>query len=345
MGASDLAGGMGAADADEDGATDLLLGAPDDHVAYLFFGPVTSDQIETADTEFRAPDHGPSATVARIVPDFDGDGSADVVVNAIDLSESAHEGTVYVAPATTTDSLSLPKRATYIYEGMPFGELGASIVPVGDTNADGIDDLAIGATGVYEFGVFVLAGGEPAGKYLMADAASGRLCSPRADQMGQSMAATDYDGDGSADLFVGAPEEGPSVYGFLGPFTDERSTADAHVRWVGEKGLGFSVAAGGDVDGDDTPDVLLGSYDAAHHRGRAYLSLRGAEGVVDVTDLLSFEAPTDGNAVGYAVEFVSDWSGDDNSEVAFGEPFSARSFDDAESGAGRVDVVFSESLY
>jgi hypothetical protein len=345
LGATELEGGMGAADVNGDNTTDLLLGAPEDHVAYLFLGPVTSDDDGAADTEFLVPEHGPSATVARILPDFDGDDSPDVTVNAIDLSDLAQQGTVYVAPATTTDSLfSLPRNATYIFEGMPFGELGASIVPIGDTNGDGTDDLAIGATGIYEYGVFVLAGGQPGGTYIMADAASGRVCSPREDRLGQSMAATDYDGDGNADLLVGAPEDAPSVYGFLGPFTDEQSTADAYVRWIGEKGLGYSVAAGGDVDGDDTPDVLLGSYEATLERGAAYLSLRGAEGVVDVTDLLSFVSATDGNLAGYAVEFVPDWSGDDRPEVAFGEPFLSRR-SELESGAARVDVVFSENLY
>jgi hypothetical protein len=336
-----LAGGMDAADVDDDGWTDMLIGAPDDHAAYLFLGPFRDGAHWTPDMEFLVPDHGPSATVAKLLPDFDGDGSPDVVVNAIDLEDGALEGTVYVAPATTTARrpLSLPKNATYTYEGAPADELGASAVPIGDVTGDGIDDLAVGAPGS---AVFVLAGGEAGGAYML-DIAVGSLFSPRADGFGYSIAATDDDDDGAVDLFVGAPEDDGAVYGFHPPFTTTmRNTGDAYVHWRGADGLGYSVAAGGDVDGDGAQDVLLGAYDS--HHGHAYLSLRGAEGVVEVEDLLTFDPPMEGNATGYDVEFLPDWSGDERTDVVFGEPFFSSGEVDP-SGHARVDVVYSEHLH
>ncbi len=338
---------VAAADADGDGNDDLLLGAPDSDEVYLFLGPLTAAADTTAaDTSFGTSAYGVLGTTVEILPDCDGDGVPDVAVNASRTLDTANAGSVYVMSGSVSGAIEVDTDATYTYDGA-FGEdeLGASIAAIGDTTGDGIADLAIGAPGVDTNAVFVVAGGEAPGDYAMRDATIATLSSSREDRFGQSIEASDYDSDGYADLFVTAPTFAPTIYAFLGALDADRSIEDADVRWIGEEGLGFSIATGGDVDADGHPDVLLGAYEPDHPGGpaAAYLQLGQAEGVVDVADLLFFPAYRD-NANGYALAFVPDWTGDGGSEVALGIPFLSDPISPS-TGAGRADVVFSENLY
>ena len=319
-------------DADGDGDDDLLFGP------YMFLGPMTSGgDVATADATFLVPHTNVAAT---IIGDHDGDGLPDVALSDMDFGELVRRGKVYVASGTTTGTMDLGADATYTYQNLGGDELGFAITAVGDINGDGIDDLALGVPGSDVHSVYVVAGGEPAGTYGIYDDPLTVLSSGATDRFGASMDATDYDGDGYADLFVGAPSERPAVYAFLGPLEGRRrESADADTRWYGTRGLGSSVAARGDVDADGQPDVLLG---ARHPRGSGtvYLQLGESTGVIDVADLLSFRS-TGRTYLGQGIAFVPDWTGDGGSEVAISEP----SFINGGVMPGRVVVVFSENLY
>ncbi len=340
---SGLGDALAASDVDGDGDDDLLLGVAGDDRAYLFLGPLTSGgDVATADVSFLASSPGTVGHVVEIVPDHDGDGMPDVVMDALDDRASSMRGSVYVAAATGATDLATDAAYTYERAGGQ-DELGAAIAWVGDTTGDGIDDLAIGAPGVGCNEVFVLPGGEAPGAYAVRDAAVGIVSSLRNDSFGHAIDAVDSDGDGYSDLFVGAPTFAPTVYGFRGPFGDERDTDDADVHWLGEEGLGFSLAVGGDVDADGEPDSILGAFSIDTAHGSAYLQRGAAEGAIDVNDLPSFRS-IDGNVAGYASTFVADWTSDGGSEVALGAPFMSDGLSPG-TGRGHVDVVFSERLY
>ncbi len=121
--------------------------------------------------------------------------------------------------------------------------------------------------------------------------------------------------------------------------------SDAIVRWDAavERGeLGSAIAVDGDVDGDKTPDVLMGAQYTvvdATSWGCAYLQLGLATGTIDVSTLRSFPA-TSFDGTGAAVAFVPDWAGDESSELAFGEPYAGGTT----LWAGAVRVVFSEAF-
>jgi hypothetical protein len=102
----------------------------------------------------------------------------------------------------------------------------------------------------------------------------------------------DFNGDGFADVVVGAPDndDGGSgagqVYFHLGGATFGTTAAAAAVGAPGE-GLGWSLAAAGDVDGNGFADVLAGSplSDAAgSDAGQAHLYLGRSppDGIADV---------------------------------------------------------------
>jgi hypothetical protein len=179
-----------------------------------------------------------------------------------------------------------------------------------------------------------------------------RLRGDASSNFGFSLGSADYDNDGAVDVFVGAPtavngsgDIAGAVFGFLGPLEGLLDPTDAAVRWdstIPNTGLGRAIAVDGDLDGDKTPDVLMGASTplGAAAIGCAYLQLGLASGSIDVASLDSFPAPSL-DYTGYAVRFVRDWDGDDGSEVIIGSPLADTAPD---RDVGAVHVFFSGGL-
>ncbi len=128
--------------------------------------------------------------------DMNGDGHADVVISG------HHEppGFEYVRAFSGSDGSLLFERT-----GKPGDQLGASLAGVGDVDGDGLDDVLVGTPGAagYAGAALLLAG--PSGDQLyqvttlLPDSSGAGL------QLGGVVAAAgDLDGDGTADLLLGA---------------------------------------------------------------------------------------------------------------------------------------------
>ena len=138
-------------------------------------------------------------------------------------------------------------------------QFGSSLANAGDQNADGIDDLFVGAPGANSSRgiVFVISGSDGAILRQVTTTAS-------TSSFGITLATLgDIDGDGLKDLAVGAP--GFRVAGNpLGRVQLIRSTDGAvafeTIGAVVYNRLGESLAAVADANGDDLPDLLVGSY-------------------------------------------------------------------------------------
>jgi hypothetical protein len=259
---------------------------------------------------------------------------------------------IYVASGATSGTVDLATAATYVYEGAASDGLGARIASLGDTNGDGITDVAIDAIskGAHEQGaVYVVEGGATPGTYDLDAVATATIYGTANSYFGWGLAPADYDGDGTTDLVAGACRATTSVgsyqgavYGFLGPLSGLLDTRDAAVTWTSStrvEYLGIGVSAG-DVDGDESADVVIGTLVSGPLKhGAAFLQFGGASGSVDVNTLPVIQGTGE---LGSSTALVPDWSGDGGEEVAVG---ARAAIDAAGDNVGAVFVFLSDELH
>jgi len=122
--------------------------------------------------------------------------------------------------------------------------------------------------------------------------------------------------DGYDDFVVGAPDDAGGsgkVYVYSG---FDGALIRSHTGNFNITRLGFSVAGGGDFNGDGAPDYAAGGYyEGANHDGRVTV-YNGVTGAV----LYSWTGYS-GERMGYRVAFLEDYDGDDDDEVIVSCPY------------------------
>lgn len=222
---------------------------------------------------------------ALCAADLDGDGAAELAVGAPGLSSPdgpAAAGGVFVFARSALASPRLPVVArddeTRLLPG-PAAHSGFGVsLASGDLNADGLDDLVIGAPGVG--GGYDLARGAVYVYFGAEDFLDGTPRPPAvilgdvgADRLGASIHVADLDGDGYPELVAAAPgARGPSAkdagfvfvvpaHGLPAP-GETLAVSDASAGEVRGDHAGDALTglADADLDGDGRPELLLGAY-------------------------------------------------------------------------------------
>jgi len=277
--------------------------------------------------------------------DFNGDGLADLAVGTPledpgpGLDDAGRVYTFRGSAAGLTPWQSLGQAPLDTDEK---GDRFGSSLAAGDFDGDGRMDLAVGAptespgTGPQSGWVYTFRGSPQGLAPAQGFGQAGLDTDEALDDFGRSLAAGDFDGDGKADLAVGAPAEavgaGPRaglVYTFRGgtptllsPWQKLGQTA-METPETGDQ-LGRSLAAG-DFDGDNRADLAVGAPKEAPgtdpKSGYVFTYRGSAAGLLPWQGLsqAGLEANEADDQFGQSLA-VGDFSGDGRSDLAVGAP-------------------------
>jgi len=298
----------------------------------------------TPETDVWGPGFG---TAAAGGIDADGDGLVDLAVSAT-TDGSTGQGVIYLYSVTGGSETCPELTQEANVEGLETGDQVGTSLAWADLDGDGQTELLIGAGGVdgpYSDGGAVYVLEDPSAETLddaTAVHGTGSNC-----YLAFSLATLDANGDGYPDMLVGAPgclftrdgSDGMAwiAYGWEGALGDEGLARGMEVDGSHSAVLGYSVASGGDMDGDGNDEILVGAPSwqdgSATIEGALLLWYGPAEGTFEDTgsDAI-FVGSIGGEKLGWSVAGGSDLSGDSLPDLAV-------SGDGASGNTGLVRVI------
>jgi hypothetical protein len=337
-----------AGDVNGDGFADVIIGAPkydqlaDQGGAVLAFygGPAgLGTTLNWAiGSDLKGSRFGAAVSSAG---DVNGDGFADVVVGAYRYNNGQpEEGRVFLYHGSATGLSVTPGWA---YESdQAYAQLGISVAAAGDVNADGFDDVIIGARW-YQLnaGAAFVFHGSAAGL----DGTPDWLVlgpSQNGSAFGSAVSgAGDINADGFDDVIIGAPrfdtelgEDTGAAYVFYGSASGLPTTPNwsANGAFAGAQ-FGAAVASAKNLNGDSFADVIIGApqtmRDAAGE-GAAFVYF-GSAGGLPATPNWSVFGKQEFTRLGAAVSPAGDINQDGFDEFIAGAP--GYSNDQANEGA------------
>jgi len=326
----------GAGDVNADGYSDVVVGVPgydngqdNEGAAFLYLGGSGNfDTIVDAVLESNQVGARLGWSVGG-AGDVNGDGFADVIAGAINYANGqANEGAAFIFLGGTSP---FDPSSDAILQSNEVGALmGYSVAGAGDVNGDGYADIVVGATEydntqINEGVAFVYFGGAGA---FNTDVDALLEANQTNAGFGNSVAgAGDVNGDGFADVLVGAPRydneqdaEG-AAFVYFGGEGSFNTVADAQLeRNQAGALMGYSVAGAGDVNGDGYSDVIVGAYNfdnGQEDEGAAFIYFGGG-GTFNTTADAVLERNQAGALMGYSVAGAGDVNGDGYADVIVG---------------------------
>ena len=339
-------------DVDGDGLSEMIAGVPGDdggqetvtqdnrgRIDLVFGGVDVGDAAkEPVGLSITGPEPGAEFGISAAMGDVNGDGFADILVGAHRVNATERDtGAAYLYFGSVTPDST----ADLIFKGQNTGDGFGVVVRSGfDLNADGYDDMAIGAW-LYDTDgdtdeltdagrLYVFFGGD-----TLDTVPDLILTGEEAlENFGSAIdGGFDINGDGYDDLAVGGPladkpglpptvDAGRAVIYYGGPAVD--AVADLIV--YGERAdahFGASVSGAGDMDGDGFDEFAAGSpaWDIAiPSQGQVGIFAGGLMPAVTVS--LTLSGATANEAFGTALSGGADLDTDGYADLAVGVPFS-----------------------
>lgn len=292
---------VGAGDVNGDGYSDILTSAPSNDdggtsagAAYIIYGHCMRIKAGSISRfrEFTGAAEIDLVSAVGSAGDVNGDGFDDILIGASGASGASDAGAAYLLYGRPAKLPSSSLSSAVTFSGVSYlSSTGHVVTGVGDLNADGYDDFIISAyaaesTGLSNNGeVFLFYGqgtdftSQPTTNGVVFTGVSSD------DFAGQTLAAVgDVNADGYDDFMIGAPNTDTAgsnagstylIYGQASALSS--SSLSTWTEYTGENagdGAGYSITGNGDINGDGTPDVLIGSDqndDGGSGAGAVYL--------------------------------------------------------------------------
>jgi uncharacterized repeat protein (TIGR01451 family) len=330
-----------AGDVNGDGFSDVVVGAPrydspetDEGRAYVYLGSSGGLATNAGWGDIGEQSYAHLGYSVASAGDVNGDGFSDVIVGAPEHDNGeSNEGAAFVFRGSPYGlGRDLHWIAPANQDGAGFGN---SVAGAGDVNGDGYGDVIVGAR------YFDNDEGDEGRVFVYLGSPTGLLASPvwtaegnqSSAHFGYTVAgAGDVNGDGYADVVVGAPfhdsycTDGGRAYVYqgsaAGPSANAAWTTDGY-ECYGH--LGWSLATAGDVNGDGYSDVIVGApYEdsSCGDGGRARVFLGSAAGL-GTDPAWTSDAQSCNEQFGFSVSSAGDVDGDGYSDVVVGAPNSS----------------------
>ena len=300
-----------------------------------------------------------SGSAVTNVQDADGDGRPEIAIGA--FRANSYRGESYLVSSfpqggspnspVHVDLCDNNERVRMNVSAAPAQQSSRSLSSAGDINANGYGELLVGAPfgGVSRRGLVYVVSGSSSITHgynndneikLTSDPNVTKLRGPKLNNamFGYSVShAGDVNGDGYADVVVGAPftyatrRAGRSYISFGGPAGP--SAMGLNVEIIGASGtdlLGFSVSGGGDIDGDGYDDVIIGAKGASPNgvrsAGQTYVVFGGpslpSRISVNSPSVLKINGANRWDQSGFSVSHAGDWNADGFDDILIGAPLS-----------------------
>ncbi len=368
-------------DIDGDGVTDIAVGAIADagagtlrgavHISFLNANGSVKNTVEINDSTANGPSLADSDQYGFSIAslgDLDGDGVPEILVGAVsDDGSGSSRGAAHLSFLNSNGSLKSTVEINDATTNGPslgdFDQYGGSVASLGDSDGDGVLNIAVGApsdngAGSIRGVVHISALAFIRQSLEVNNTAPNGPSLALGDDYGISIVSLgDLDGDSVADIAVGArsDDEGGADRGavhisFQNSNSNPKSTVEINSSTANGPSLadgdqyGTSIALLGDMDGDGVVDIVVGAPlddEGGNDRGAVHISYLNANGSVKSTVEINDSTANGPNLAnddryGYSVASLGDLDGDGVTDIAVGAIF-----DDAGgSERGAVHISF-----